>query len=159
MLQTRLSGSFLGDESSSSRKRSRRDRDGDDDAERDVNQRVKWKCQLQVSSTKYSWPKKVHTDNFVQLAEAMKRKFYSQHRVRTSTQDRTLDSMFPLASQNTVVSPSNVATADSPNTPSNALTRGVMESECLLTSVKDLRKKVQKRKHRRELLLPTPLGH
>lgn len=76
----------------------------------------------------------------------MKRKVYSQHKVRTSTQDRTLDSMFPLASQKEVASSSDVG---------KTMTKGreIKESECLLTSVKDLRKKVQKGKHRRELLV------
>lgn len=85
----------------------------------------------------------------------MKRKVYSQHKVRTSTQDRTLDSMFPLASKNTV-SPLDVTMAEPPNTPSNSLRgREIKESECLLTSVKDLRRKVQKGKHRRELVFCT----
>ena len=82
----------------------------------------------------------------------MKHKVYSQNKVRTSTQDRTLDSMFPLSSQNVVMTSSEAGVADSPKTPTKAVSKGreVNESECLLTSVKNLRKKVQKGKHRRE---------
>ena len=149
MSQTRLPGTFLGDESSSSRKRSRRDRDGGDGGEGDANA----DGEMEVpTSSKFNIiiPNKIL--HRLRLAEVMKRKVYSQHKVRTSTQDRTLDSMFPLAGQNTF---SDVAMAEAPNTPSNALTRGreVKDSECLLTSVKELRKKVQRGKHRRELLI------
>ena len=150
MSQTRLPGTFLGDESSSSRKRSRRDRDGGDGGEGFANA----ESEMEVSTSSMLniiIPNKYFILTPFRLAEAIKRKVYSQHKVRTSTQDRTLDSMFPLASQNTSL---DVAMAEAPNTPSNALTRGreVKESECLLTSVKELRKKVQKGKHRRELL-------
>ena len=147
-MQSRLPGIFLGDEASSSRKRSRRDLDGDE-GEGNVN--AEGQVELPTTSELNMMIFSILTI-FGRLADLTKRKVYSQHKVRTSTQDRTLDSMFPLASQNT---PSDLAMAEAPNTPSSTLTRGreVKESECLLTSVKDLRKKVQKGKHRRELVI------
>jgi len=88
------------------------------------------------------------------LAEVMKRKVYSHHKVRTSTQDRTLDSLFPVANQGSTLSSSSsdVVMSEPMPTPSNTLSksREIKESECFLTSVKNLRKQVQKGKHRRE---------
>lgn len=85
----------------------------------------------------------------------MKQRVYSHNKVRTSTQDRTLDSMFPVANHSgTLASSSDLAKTDSITAPSNTLSksREIKESECFLTSVKNLRKKIQKEKHRREFL-------
>ncbi|KZT10305.1 DNA mismatch repair protein MutL [Laetiporus sulphureus 93-53] len=77
-----------------------------------------------------------------------KKKVLSQHKVRTSLQDRTLDSMFAI------VSPSQQASGGSgpsgPETPPNqvAKARDIKESLCYLTSVRNLRQAVVKGKHR-----------
>ncbi|EPS97454.1 hypothetical protein FOMPIDRAFT_1166598 [Fomitopsis schrenkii] len=81
---------------------------------------------------------------------ARPKKTLSKHKVRTSLQDRTLDSMFP------VISPSQQRPASGGGSPGeNASTppqaargvREVRESQCYLTSVKSLRAAVVKGKH------------
>ncbi|KAH6909546.1 DNA binding protein [Coprinopsis sp. MPI-PUGE-AT-0042] len=85
---------------------------------------------------------------------------YSHHKVRTSVQDRTLDSMFP------VVNPSQIPGAppgtqkyrtqgertaeDTPPVASDTSSRTheIPESDCLLTSVQALRSAVTKAKHK-----------
>jgi DNA mismatch repair protein MLH1 len=61
--------------------------------------------------------------------------------------------MFPVANHGGTLasSSSDSAKADPVTTPSNTLSklREIKESECFLTSVKNLRKKVLKGKHRR----------
>ncbi|KAF8962298.1 DNA mismatch repair protein MutL [Flammula alnicola] len=77
-----------------------------------------------------------------------KRKVYSQHKVRTSLRDRTLDSMFPVVNQATQV---EASPSKSPQTtPANTLSksREIKESQCFLTSVKGLRQMLVKGKHR-----------
>ncbi|KAJ7336310.1 histidine kinase-like ATPase [Mycena albidolilacea] len=69
------------------------------------------------------------------------KKTLSQFKVRTSLQDRTLESMFP------VVNPTQIDGASSAKGKSNA-DREIKESECTLTSVKRLRQKVIKGKHK-----------
>ncbi|KZT70490.1 DNA mismatch repair protein MutL [Daedalea quercina L-15889] len=78
----------------------------------------------------------------------MPKKTLSQHKVRTSLQDRTLDSMFP------VISPSqqrggNGSPGTGMNTPPQAgsRVRDIKESQCYLTSVRSLRAAVVKGKH------------
>ncbi|KAL6300791.1 DNA binding protein [Sparassis latifolia] len=74
----------------------------------------------------------------------LKKKTLSQHKVRTSMQDRTLDSMFPVLNQsqqaNSPAAPSPVA-----QTPK---TREIKESQCFLGSVKRLRQDLFKGQHR-----------
>lgn len=76
------------------------------------------------------------------------KKTLSQHKVRTSLQERTLDSMFP------VVNPARVdgsSTDNRVNGSQNAIkSRDVPESECNLTSVRNLRQGVVKGRHKRE---------
>lgn len=82
-----------------------------------------------------------------------KKKVYSHHKVRTSLRDRTLDSMFPVTNQfQQPEASSSMSVEITP--PLNTLSkqRGVNESECYLTSVKNLRQQVAKGKHRRECL-------
>ncbi|CAA7268441.1 unnamed protein product [Cyclocybe aegerita] len=114
--QTLLTGGIMG-ENPLSKKRSRKDDDDEGDKQEGTSQ----------------------------SAEA-KRKTYSHHKVRTSLQDRTLDSMFP------VPNPSQAPAASDPTepTPINApsKSREIRESECFLTSVKNLRKSILKGKHR-----------
>ncbi|KAE9385345.1 hypothetical protein BT96DRAFT_960757 [Gymnopus androsaceus JB14] len=71
-------------------------------------------------------------------------KVYSHNKVRTSLQDRTLDSMFP------VVNPSQIgdSSADPNLSQSFSRYREVKESECFLTSVIGLRKRLEKGKHK-----------
>ncbi|EED84901.1 predicted protein [Postia placenta Mad-698-R] len=83
----------------------------------------------------------------------LKKKVLSQHKVRTSLTDRTLDSMFP------VISPSQQPGSDAATgttnrtaqeaTPGTPRVREIKESECFLTSVRDLRQAVLKGRHRR----------
>ncbi|TFK22374.1 DNA binding protein [Coprinopsis marcescibilis] len=75
-----------------------------------------------------------------------KPKVYSHHKVRTSAKDRTLDSMFPVLNPAQKAGQGPIA---GPN-PSEASTqiRETKESECFLTSVVELRKQVQREKHR-----------
>ncbi|EEB91579.1 hypothetical protein MPER_10039, partial [Moniliophthora perniciosa FA553] len=82
------------------------------------------------------------------------RKVYSHHKVRTSLQDRTLDSMFPVANPSQIQSSSDNASGkkgkpggDTPAIPQSRY-RDVQESDCNLTSVHNLRKAVQKQKHK-----------
>ncbi|KAI0795447.1 DNA binding protein [Abortiporus biennis] len=75
------------------------------------------------------------------------KKISSQHKVRNSTKDRTLDSMFPI-----LASQQQKPTQGDPSTPA-ARTPGriheIKESECYLSSVKSLRAEVGKVKHNR----------
>jgi DNA mismatch repair protein MLH1 len=76
------------------------------------------------------------------------RKVYSHQKVRTSTQDRTLDSMFP------VINPSQAPASSSGAEPSRA--KDIKESTCILTSVRQLRSEVLKRRHVGELTSVLP---
>jgi DNA mismatch repair protein MLH1 len=79
------------------------------------------------------------------IAEEVKKKTLSQHKVRTSLQVRTLDSMFP------VPNPSRIDPAMKTDNPSTGQqkSREVEESKCFLTSVKNLRQSLAKGKHTR----------
>ncbi|KAJ3852594.1 histidine kinase-like ATPase [Lentinula lateritia] len=73
------------------------------------------------------------------------KKVYSQHKVRTSLQDRTLDSMFPVANPSQI----DKGPAESnPQSQSLPRSRQVKESECFLTSVTTLRNRIVKGKHK-----------
>ncbi|KAF9068865.1 histidine kinase-like ATPase [Rhodocollybia butyracea] len=72
------------------------------------------------------------------------KKVYSHHKVRTSLQDRTLDSMFPVANPSTI----GTGSANASGSQSPSRYREVKESECFLTSVKSLRKQIIKGKHK-----------
>lgn len=102
------------------------------------------------------------TRKLIPCTEPTQKKVYSHQKVRTSTQDRTLDAMFPVsrptqASSRTQSrgSGADEAGAQSPaladqtgeETPEPIKLRDIPESECYLTSVLDLRKEVQKNKH------------
>jgi len=75
-------------------------------------------------------------------------KVYSHLKVRTSLKDRTLDSMFPLADASQVpkAGPSSVVTSAE-----SGKTGEIKESRCFLASVKTLRQRIAKGKHRRKL--------
>ncbi|KAI0764880.1 DNA binding protein [Fomes fomentarius] len=76
-----------------------------------------------------------------------KRKVYSQHKVRTSLKDRTLDSMFPVAHPSQRPSHDGAdkdSVSASPATPKDKV---IKESQCFLKSVKDLRAAVVKARH------------
>ena len=87
--------------------------------------------------------------------EQEKKKTYSYQKVRTSLEDRTLDSMFPVRKltqiQDHGTSTKGKEKASAEGTP--ARLRDVKESECILTSVKTLRQNVAKMRHRREYLV------
>ncbi|KAG6854406.1 hypothetical protein C0991_006948 [Blastosporella zonata] len=77
------------------------------------------------------------------------KKTSSQHKVRTSLKDRTLDSMFPVANPAQVAKSSGQGNQGQSESIANTLrSRDVKESECYLTSVVNLRQKITKGKHR-----------
>ncbi|KAK0446015.1 histidine kinase-like ATPase [Desarmillaria tabescens] len=76
-----------------------------------------------------------------------RRKTYSHNKVRTSLQDRTLDSMFPIINPSQIDGSSS-RTATSVLSPGMTKAREIKESECILTSVQNLRHSVVKGKHR-----------
>ncbi|GLB39113.1 putative DNA mismatch repair protein Mlh1 C-terminus [Lyophyllum shimeji] len=77
----------------------------------------------------------------------LKKKVLSQHKVRTSLKDRTLDSMFPVANPAQLSKSSSQGNKD--DIPVGTLrSRDVKESECFLTSVLTLRQLLVKGKHR-----------
>ncbi|KAI0746867.1 DNA binding protein [Daedaleopsis nitida] len=85
-------------------------------------------------------------------SQPAKRKIYSQHKVRTSLKDRTLDSMFPVAHPSQRPSTDGAdkdSGSASPATPQNQnpKDRLIKESQCFLKSIKDLRAAVVKAKH------------
>ena len=66
-------------------------------------------------------------------------KLYSQHKVRTSLHDRTLESMIPVL---------NPSRSDGDDVSKKAVgLRDVPESSCDLTSILELRKSIQKSVH------------
>ncbi|KAJ7145341.1 histidine kinase-like ATPase, partial [Mycena crocata] len=70
------------------------------------------------------------------------KKTLSQYKVRTSLQDRTLESMFPVAN------PTQIDSRGEGKSVQTSKSREITESECFLTSVKTLRQKALKGKHR-----------
>jgi DNA mismatch repair protein MLH1 len=76
-------------------------------------------------------------------------KTLSQHKVRTSLKERTLDSMFPVLNPARINSPPGES-ENNTATPGSLNPREVKESECYLTSVKQLRRSVLKGKHKCE---------
>ncbi|KAL0571895.1 DNA mismatch repair protein Mlh1 [Marasmius crinis-equi] len=76
-------------------------------------------------------------------------KVYSHKKVRTSLQDRTLDSMFPVANPSHITGASGSKTTKSgiPATPVSRY-REVKESDCNLTSVNALRRAIIKKRHK-----------
>lgn len=94
-----------------------------------------------------------------------KPKVYAHYKVRTSLNDRTLDSMFPIANPSTQLDAPSQAPSKYRSQPSRTQaptptqsavasdttsggSRNIKESECFLTSVQTLRKEVLKAKHR-----------
>ncbi|KAG5637179.1 hypothetical protein H0H81_005478 [Sphagnurus paluster] len=75
------------------------------------------------------------------------KKTLSQHKVRTSLRDRTLDSMFPVSNPAQLGKSSSQERKDDTGH-ETVKTRDVKESECYLTSVVNLRQSVAKGKHR-----------
>ncbi|OJT01730.1 DNA mismatch repair protein Mlh1 [Trametes pubescens] len=83
-------------------------------------------------------------------SQPAKRKVYSQHKVRTSLQERTLDSMFPIAHPSQRPgSGDGDGMAGTPGTPPVLRGKEIKESQCYLKSVKDLRSIVLKQNHHR----------
>ncbi|KAJ7634137.1 histidine kinase-like ATPase [Mycena polygramma] len=115
--QTLLTGGLAEPEQSTSKKRKGKERARDEDE--DV---------AEPKSTPATAPKKT----------------LSQYKVRTSLQDRTLESMFP------VVNPTQIDDASSGKGKSadTSKSREIKESECILTSVEKLRQNAIKGKHK-----------
>ena len=80
-------------------------------------------------------------------ASDIKKKTLSQHKVRISAQDRTLDSMFPVTNPARI---SGVYTPSADPPPNVSKSKDIKESECYLTSVQNLRESTAKSKHHRE---------
>lgn len=76
----------------------------------------------------------------------LKKKVYSHHKVRTSTQDRTLDSMFPVVNPSQIITPPSGGEGDA--SPQAIKLREIKQSECYLTSVQHLRREVEKARHK-----------
>jgi hypothetical protein len=77
-------------------------------------------------------------DHFPKVPDV--KKALSQHKVRTSIQDRTLDAMFPVTPHH----------KDSESTPPSAMrSKEIVQSDCALSSVKELRQAVEEGKHHR----------
>lgn len=145
-VQTLLTGGLLEDDARSSKKRSRNE--GGDD-ERDTEAVVS----SSGESKKLSVLCIYSNLNVVNPLGGDPKKIYSQHKVRTSMTDRTLDSMFPVVNQATQVAQSSAAVSKAEQTTPTATlekAREVHESQCFLTSVVSLRARVAKGKHRRK---------
>ncbi|EIW55636.1 DNA mismatch repair protein MutL [Trametes versicolor FP-101664 SS1] len=81
-------------------------------------------------------------------SQPAKRKVYSQHKIRTSLQERTLDSMFPIAHPSQRTGSGDVdGVVGTPGTPPVLRGKEIKESLCYLKSVKDLRSIVLKQNH------------
>lgn len=95
------------------------------------------------------------------------KKTYSKDKVRMSQADRTLDSMFPVLHPSAQSSPPENGDSkyrkvkdkeveipeSATQTPTWIKAQEVEESECFLTSVNNLRKKIQKAKHYRNVYI------
>jgi DNA mismatch repair protein MLH1 len=77
-----------------------------------------------------------------------KKKTLSQHKVRTSLQERMLDSMFPIINPARIKNDNKDPSSSFEKVPSKP--RDVPESDCALTSVCSLRQAVLKGKHQRK---------
>ncbi|KAJ7052919.1 DNA mismatch repair protein MutL [Mycena amicta] len=75
--------------------------------------------------------------------EDHRKKTASQYKVRTSLQDRTLDSMFPVLNPTQIQNGESSSASSTPRPP-----REIKESVCILSSVKTLRQAVAKGKHK-----------
>ncbi|KAJ7057872.1 hypothetical protein C8F01DRAFT_1086284 [Mycena amicta] len=87
-------------------------------------------------------------DNFFLLAELAviaPKKNASQYKVRTSLQDRTLDSMLPVLNPTKIQNGESSSASSTPRPP-----REIKESDCILSSVKTLRQAIAKGKHKRQ---------
>ncbi|KAL0958388.1 hypothetical protein HGRIS_000530 [Hohenbuehelia grisea] len=88
----------------------------------------------------------IDENDMVPLQQEPPKRTASQHKVRTSQHDRTLDSMFPVAHPSTQTLP---VAKSSQSTPLNTTTaREIKESQCFLTSIRSLRQALVKQKHR-----------
>lgn len=95
------------------------------------------------------------------------KKTYSKDKVRMSQADRTLDSMFPVLHPSTQPSPPEKGDSkyrkgkekeveipeSATQSPTRIKAQEIEESECFLTSVNNLRKKIQKAKHNRKVYI------
>jgi DNA mismatch repair protein MLH1 len=79
---------------------------------------------------------KLHCTHFLEASS--QKKIYSQNKVRTSIQDRTIDSMIPI------INPTH-ATANESDEPSRI--KDIKESDCVLSSIRNLRADVARGRH------------
>ncbi|KAJ7151144.1 histidine kinase-like ATPase [Mycena filopes] len=113
--QTLLTGGIAADEGSGSKKRKGKERARDEDEEEEAPR-----------------------------PSAPPKKTLSQYKVRTSLQDRTLESMSPIVNPNTQV---DAAAKGDPSSTSKPRAE-IKESECILSSVQKLRQRLVKGKHK-----------
>ncbi|KAH9941321.1 DNA binding protein [Epithele typhae] len=83
-------------------------------------------------------------DQVMAAPQLAKRKVYAQHKVRTSLNNRTLDSMFPVIHPSQKPSLDSAGNHQAPATPSVSKDTGIKESETILTSIRQLRADVLK---------------
>jgi DNA mismatch repair protein MLH1 len=83
------------------------------------------------------------------VASEAQKKIYSQHKVRTSLQERTLDSMFPISNPSRINSSGDKSTEEP--LPTLSKSREIKESECNLSSVQNLRNAIPNGKHFRKI--------
>ncbi|KAJ7770488.1 histidine kinase-like ATPase [Mycena metata] len=119
--QTLLTGGIAETEQSTSKKRKGKERARDEGEEEEAGEAPK------------------------PAAAGAPKKTLSQYKVRTSLQDRTLESMFPVANPTRIDSGPSSAKGKSVDT---SKSREIKESECILTSVQKLRQRAIKGKHR-----------
>lgn len=139
--QTLLTGGIANDDNQTSKKRKLKDRE--------INEGEEEKAGPSSGISKnHGAVVQASTVKSVSAASDTKRKTLSQHKVRTSLQDRTLDSMFP------VINPAQIGANSVTNGHTDNSSPGILkplnvkESECFLTSVRTLRQNLVKGKHR-----------
>jgi len=93
-----------------------------------------------------------------QMQSSSKHKVYPHYKVRTSLTDRTLDSMFPVTNPTQIskfretqgqTAVERTSSRTQSKLSSDAGTKVIRQSECFLTSVRSLRKEVEKARHNR----------
>ncbi|PPR02265.1 hypothetical protein CVT24_011614 [Panaeolus cyanescens] len=133
--QTLLTGGILGDKPELPKKRSRAERDEEQEEE-------------QVHDENEDGEEEINTEPPETQGKEGPKKVYSHYKVRTNVQDRTLDSMFPAASQSTQKASSTNMSAGASSPSVVGKPKEIPESQCFLSSVKKLRQQIVKGKHR-----------
>ncbi|KAG6831060.1 hypothetical protein H0H92_012983 [Tricholoma furcatifolium] len=135
-------GGVVDTEQELSKKRKGKQREvNDDDAEDEAQAPAKTKGTFLFSLIPHTLHNRLRKDPKL-------KKTLSQHKVRTSLKDRTLDSMFPVANPLQITKSSSQGKDQTESTTGTLRSRDIKESQCMLTSVVTLRQKIVKAKHR-----------